>query len=115
MIQMEEEVHQMIRETRQNNAPKHVQRFLSAAPSALTRSRLRDSGVSNKKIQKKNKKRCVTYSGGVLEPTDTERDLEPHQISAWCPKGARKSLIRDLTNNFVEQEILQLLFLKTPT
>ena len=35
--------------------------------------------------------RCVTYSGGVLEPIFTGGALEPSQqgqISAWCPKGS---------------------------
>ena len=35
--------------------------------------------------------KCVTYSGGVLEPIDTEGALGSNQrgqISAWCPKGS---------------------------
>ena len=62
--------------------------------------------------------KCVTYSGGVLEPIDTEGALGSNQrgqISAWCPKGSYWQIVFhfNLFKNLFFQEIQ--LFMKTPS
>ena len=63
--------------------------------------------------------RCERYSGGVLKPIFTEEAAKPSQqgqISAWCPKGSwEKISLYFLSNKIFCQEILQQLFMITPT
>ena len=63
--------------------------------------------------------RCERYSGRFLEPIFNGGAAEPSQqghISAWCPKGSwEKISLYFLSNKIFCQEILQQLFMITPT